>query len=153
MYWDLQVKCTTFLPDFNKIWFSSAGFHKSPQYHFLRKSVQWEPRVLKIEIPIFVTSAVFIHRGLFFFWRNGPPWARASFTRFLDHTQRRTAVGRTLLNEWSARHRDLCLTTHNTYNRQTCMTPVGFEPTISAGERPQTYALDRAATGTGSVDF
>ena len=30
------------------------------------------------------------------------------------------------------------------------MPPVGFEPTISAGERPQTYALDRAATGTGS---
>ena len=29
------------------------------------------------------------------------------------------------------------------------MLPVGFEPTISAGERPQTYALDRAATGTG----
>jgi len=26
---------------------------------------------------------------------------------------------------------------------------VGFKPTISAGERPQTYALDRAATGTG----
>ena len=31
------------------------------------------------------------------------------------------------------------------------MPPVGFEPTISAGERPQTYALDRAATGTGSL--
>jgi len=29
------------------------------------------------------------------------------------------------------------------------MLPVGFEPTISADERPQTYALDRAATGTG----
>ena len=29
------------------------------------------------------------------------------------------------------------------------MPPVGFEPTISAGERPHTYALDRAATGTG----
>ena len=28
---------------------------------------------------------------------------------------------------------------------------MGFEPTISAGERLQTYALDRAATGTGSV--
>jgi len=26
---------------------------------------------------------------------------------------------------------------------------LGFEPTISAGERLQTYALDRAATGTG----
>jgi len=29
------------------------------------------------------------------------------------------------------------------------MLPVGFETTISADERPQTYALDRAATGTG----
>ena len=29
------------------------------------------------------------------------------------------------------------------------MHPVGFEPTISAGERPKTYALDSAATGTG----
>jgi hypothetical protein len=26
---------------------------------------------------------------------------------------------------------------------------VGFEPTISADKRPQTYDLDRAATGTG----
>jgi len=29
------------------------------------------------------------------------------------------------------------------------MPPVGFEPTISAGERLQTHSLDRAATGTG----
>ena len=28
---------------------------------------------------------------------------------------------------------------------------VGFELMISAGKRTQTYALDRAATGTGSV--
>ena len=28
---------------------------------------------------------------------------------------------------------------------------VGFEPTVSAGECPQTYALDRAATGTGTL--
>ena len=31
------------------------------------------------------------------------------------------------------------------------MPPMGFEPTISAGERPKTYALDRAATGTGDL--
>jgi len=30
------------------------------------------------------------------------------------------------------------------------MPSVGFEPTISEGERPQTYASDRAATGTGT---
>ena len=29
------------------------------------------------------------------------------------------------------------------------MPPVGFELTVSAGGRPQTYALDRVATGTG----
>jgi hypothetical protein len=27
---------------------------------------------------------------------------------------------------------------------------MGFKPKISEGERPQTYALDRAATGTGN---
>ena len=32
------------------------------------------------------------------------------------------------------------------------MPPVGFEPTISAGELPQNYALDSAATGTGERD-
>ena len=31
------------------------------------------------------------------------------------------------------------------------MPPVGFEPTISAGERLQTYALDRAATGSAFI--
>ena len=32
------------------------------------------------------------------------------------------------------------------------MPPVGFEPRILAGERPQTHALERAATGTGPVE-
>ena len=86
----------------------------------------------------------------FFLWRSGPTRAMASsFLRFLDHTQRCVTVGRTPLDEWSARRRDLYLTTHNTNNRQISMPPVGFEPTISAGERPQTYALDRTTTGTG----
>jgi hypothetical protein len=78
---------------------------------------------------------------------SGPP----DVSRFPDHTKRRTTVGKTPLGEWSARRRDLYLTTHNTHNRQTSMPPAGFEPTISAGDRPQTYALDRAATGTGST--
>ena len=90
----------------------------------------------------------------FFFGAAAPSGARvSSFTRFVDHTQRRTTVDRTPLDEYSARSRDLYLTTHNTHNRQTSMPPAGFAPTISAGERPQTYALDRAATGTGAVLF
>jgi hypothetical protein len=73
----------------------------------------------------------------------------SSFTRILDHTQRRATFGRIPLDEWSARCRDLYLTIHNTHNRQTSLSPVGFEPMIAAGERPYTYALDCAATGTG----
>ena len=30
---------------------------------------------------------------------------------------------------------------------------MGFEATISAGERAQTYALDRADTGTGMLTY
>ena len=60
--------------------------------------------------------------------RDIPQWARAySFTRFLDHTQRLTTVGRTPLDEGSACRRDLYLTKHNTHNRQTSMLPVRFK--------------------------
>ena len=58
------------------------------------------------------------------------------FLMFLDHTQRRSTVGRTPLDEWSARRRNLYLTTDDTHNRQISMPPVGFEPKISAGKRP-----------------
>jgi hypothetical protein len=68
----------------------------------------------------------------------------SSFTRFLDHT-RHITIGRTPLDEWSASRRALYLTTHN---RQTFMTPVGFEPTIAVGKQPKTYTLDCAANGT-----
>jgi len=44
------------------------------------------------------------------FGAKAPQCATAiSFTKFLDHTQRRTTVGRTPLDEWSARRRDLYL--------------------------------------------
>ena len=53
----------------------------------------------------------------------------------------------------SSSQRPLYLRAHNTHSRQTSMPPVGFEPTISAGERPLTYALDRAATGIGLYQY
>ena len=61
------------------------------------------------------------------FWGNSPQWARvSSFTRFLDHTRWRNTVGRTPLVEWSARRRDLYLTTHNVHNsRHPC--PSGIQ--------------------------
>jgi hypothetical protein len=37
------------------------------------------------------------------------------------------------------------------HNRQTSMPRAGFENATPTTERPQTYALDRAATGIGSI--
>jgi hypothetical protein len=87
-------------------------------------------------------------------WRCGPTRVMdSSFTWFPDHTKLRATVGRTPLDEWSAHRRDLYLTTHNTHNRQTSVLPVGLKPTISAGDQPQTYVLDRSATGTGNTKY
>jgi len=43
------------------------------------------------------------------------------------------------------------LTTHDIH--QTAMSPSGFEPVILASERPQTYALYRAASGVDIILF
>ena len=134
--------------------------------------IQWVPRVLSVGIKITTHLHVLVRLRMsgaipplslrafiawtgtaiyiLFLWRCDPTRVMtSSFLRFLYHTQRRSTVGRSPLDEWSARRRDLYLTAHNTHNRQTSMPPVGFEPKISAGERLQAYALDRAATGTG----
>jgi hypothetical protein len=70
-------------------------------------------------------------------------------SRFHDHTDRHTTLGKTPLDEGPARRRDLYLTSHNTHKRQTSTPPVGLEPTILISERPKTHALDRTATGIG----
>ena len=83
----------------------------------------------------------------------GPTRAMApKFLRFLDHTQRRTTVCKTPLDEWSARPTALYL--HNTrHSQQTSMPPEGFEPTIPASEGPQINALDGATTAIGIADY
>ena len=92
-------------------------------------------------------------RLYWFLWRLDPipdhDLPLMSFTITLRHT----TVVMIPLDEWSARHRDLYLTAHNTHNRQTSMPPAGFEPTIPASERPQTHALDLAGTGIGRMHY
>jgi hypothetical protein len=67
----------------------------------------------------------------------------------LDHTQRRTTVSRTPLDEWVARYRDLYLTTHNTHNRQASMPPGGIRTHNISRRVAADLRLDRAATETG----
>ena len=73
-------------------------------------------------LSISAESPVWYFINFFFpLWRCSPTRAMTSSTlRFLDHTQQRTTVGRTPLDEWSARRRDLYLTTHDTHNRHPC---------------------------------
>jgi hypothetical protein len=65
----------------------------------------------------------------------------SSCSRFLDHTRRRAKVGRTPLDEWSIRRRDLYLTTHNIHNRQT------FTPPPRGGIRTHNLSIKREAEG------
>jgi hypothetical protein len=58
-------------------------------------------------------------------------------------------LGRTPLDEWSARPRDVYLTTHNSHERQTSMPPARFELGIPASKWVQPHVLDGAATGIG----
>jgi hypothetical protein len=59
----------------------------------------------------------------------------SSIMKFLDHTQWHIILGRTSLEEWSARRRELYVSAHNNHKRQTFMLPTVFEITILAGER------------------
>jgi hypothetical protein len=107
-------------------------------------------RLMKFVQMVFKSQINDILLFFSFFWHNIPQWARASsFTRFLDHTQRRTTVGRTPVDEWSARRRDLYLTTHNTQNKHPCPR-WDSSPRSQQASGPQTYVLDRASTGTSN---
>jgi len=56
------------------------------------------------------------------------------------------------MDEASACHRNLSLTTHNTHKKQTSIPSAEFEPAIPTSDRPQTYAIDSAATEIGVYD-
>jgi hypothetical protein len=80
---------------------------------------------------------------------NSQQCARASsLSRLHDYTQTHHTRW-TPLNEWSARRRDLYLTTQTLYKRQTSMPLAGFGPQVPASQRLQTHALDRTANGIG----
>jgi hypothetical protein len=80
----------------------------------------------------------------------GPPHYHG-FTLTLRHI----SLGRTLLNEWSARRTDLYLTIYATLirERERSIPPAGFEPTVPESERPQTHTVDRAATGFSHINY
>jgi hypothetical protein len=99
----------------------------------------WQNCHLYITFVFIFSNGTTAPRGL------GPPY------RGFTITHRHTTLGRTALYKWSARRRELCLTTHNTQKTETAMSSAVFEPTIPASERPQTHALEHTATEIGVI--
>ena len=112
--------------------------------------------ILKLELNKIKHENIFDHKNIIIgvcFWRDSPPptWNRAYlFTRFLDHTHNDAPQRVGLLWTSDQLVAEISTWQHTilTTDKHPCP-PVGFEPTISAGERPQTYALYRATTGAG----
>jgi len=107
--------------------------------------------VLSVRIRPFPSTSVLNHYSL-------------NILFFLTAQQRKRSLG--FLSEVARSHSDtphsvglLWTSDHpvadtSTWQHTTLTTErprVGFEPTISAGERPQTHALDRAVTGTSQL--
>ena len=96
--------------------------------------------------PLLLIISIFV-----FLWRCDPTRVMASsFLRFfyITHNDASQWVGFLWTSDQLVAETSTWQHTTLTTDKHPCP-PVGFEPTISTGERPQTYALDRAATGTG----
>ena len=112
----------------------------SYMYHLLRHLKALHYANVILYVSIWSLKFLFFPMALQPFFGPGPPHYRG-----FAFTFRHATLGRIPLEEWSARRRDLYLTTHNTHKRQTSMPAAGFECAIQASERLQTCA----ATGIG----
>ena len=113
-----------------------------PEYNNCQTHSRWEGKFF-ISLKALELSAY--NDSSFFFpsLNSSADHYRVRVIVALDHTQWHTYTPvRIPLYERSALRRGVYLTIHNTHNRQTTMPPTGFEPAISAIERPHTYALD-----------
>ena len=113
-------------------------------YHTTETYVK-DNNILSLSSTTMILTYINVHDS--FFLARQPPVGQGllhevSRSHKTTHQSRYDSSGRVISSS------QRLLTTHDNHNRQTSTPPVGFEPTISAGERPQTYALDRAATGT-----
>jgi len=110
-----------------------------PLLHFWHKHV-----LLALVVAISWSSHNVVYRATV---ANKPEPSHRGFTITFSHT----TLGKTPLDEWSARRRDLYLTTHNTHKRQTSMPPARLKHPIPASEKLQIHVLDRAALESAIV--
>ena len=105
--------------------------------------------VQKAELFTEYTYNPFSLQYLVFSFTSHPPTAQQPLSgpwpphyRGFMITFRQTTLGRTALDEWSARHRDLWLTTHNTHKRQTSIPPTPSPSGIRTHNHSKRVATD-----------
>jgi hypothetical protein len=72
---------------------------------------------------------------------------QGNFLKAQTYSLKHTTIGSTRLDYRSAQLKYLCLTPHNTHDRQISMSLAGIQTTIPPTQRPQSQFLDRAASG------
>jgi len=84
---------------------------------------------------------------------TGPSGPEPLYYRGFTISLRRTTVGRTPLDKWSSRRKELSTWQHTTLSTEKVHPQEGFRPLIPAREKPQTHAFDRAFAGTGHLKW
>jgi hypothetical protein len=74
-----------------------------------------------VEVGLYLHSYFVSTNDTFFNGPTAPSGPRPAYYRGFTITLRHTTLGKTPLDEWSARRRNLYLTTHNTYNKHPCL--------------------------------
>ena len=88
--------------------------------------------LILLNICVCVCVCVCLCAHFFFPWPDSSSGPRPPHPRGFEVTLKHTTLGRTPLNERSARRRNLYLTTSNTHKRQASMPPILFETAITA---------------------
>jgi hypothetical protein len=87
---------------------------------------KWYFEMISVAHNLNCTILTGVPTNFFFRWRNSPIGPGPPHYRCFTITLRHITIRRAPLDEWSARRRDLYLTTHNTHKRQTSMPPGGI---------------------------
>jgi len=95
--------------------------------------VNWRKRIIsEVMLKCYPTQYWLLIKhskwDIFFHGPSAPSGPRPPHYRGFMITIRYTELGRTPLDEWSARRRNLYLITHNTQKRETSMTPRDSNP-------------------------
>jgi len=132
-----DLDCTAAMPVISIVFITSYYLlHSSSQLQFIYHDVFFRIVPIAIKFNFFLIYVCDPLTYFSFLWPCFPERGIvSSFLRFVVHTQRRFAVCRTTLSEWSARRRNLYLTTRNSEKKKFFLL-AGIEP-----KKPKPFGL------------